>query len=63
MKKLVEKYGILSSLPLLNERLLLDENKNLVKPFCFREDNSRIMHGKKYFVSVKLNDGKRIQYR
>lgn len=40
-------------------RKLSVETEDLVRKFYLREDVSRVMPGKKDFISVKLNDGKR----
>lgn len=58
-KQLVDQFGILSSPSPRGGRKLLPETENLVKCFYLREDISRIMPGKKDFISIKLNDGKR----
>ena len=58
-KQLVEEFGILSSPNPRGGRKLPVETENLVKSFYLREDISRILPGKKDFISVKLNDGKR----
>lgn len=60
-KELVEKNGILSTPNPRAGRHLSAEVVHLVKSFYLREDNTRIMPGKKDFVSVKLDDGKRVQ--
>ncbi|KAF2879040.1 hypothetical protein ILUMI_27134 [Ignelater luminosus] len=59
-KKLVKKNGILSSPNPRGGWKLSSETENLVRTFYLREDNTRIMPGKKDFVSVKLDDGKRV---
>lgn len=58
-KELVGKNGILSSPNPRDGRKLSAETENLVTSFYLREDNSRMLPGKKDFVSVKSNDGKR----
>lgn len=58
-KQLVNQFGILSSPNPRGGRKLPAETENLVKDFYLREDITRIMSGKKDFISVKLDDGKR----
>lgn len=58
-KQLVNQFGILSSPNPRGGRKLPAETENLVQDFYLREDISRIMPGKKDFISVKLDDGKR----
>lgn len=58
-KQLVEQLGILSSPNPRDGRKLSAETESLVKSYYLREDISRVMPGKKDFVSIKLDDGKR----
>lgn len=59
-KLLVDQFGILSSPnPRGSSRKLSAEVENMVKCFYLREDISRIMPGKKDFISIKLDDNKR----
>lgn len=59
-KELVKQNGILSSPNPRGGRKLSSETENLVAKFYLREDNTRIMPGKKDFVSIKLDNGTRI---
>ncbi|CAG9788176.1 unnamed protein product [Diatraea saccharalis] len=59
-KELVEQNGILSSPNPREGRKLTSEVRDLVTTFYLREDNTRILPGKKDFVSVKLHDGNRV---
>lgn len=58
-KQLVEVFGILTSPNPRVGRKLPPETETLVKKHFLREDISRVMPGKKDFVSIKLEDGQR----
>lgn len=58
-KQLVEVFGILTSPNPRVGRKLPPETETLVKNHFLREDISRVMPGKKDFVSIKLEDGQR----
>lgn len=57
-KKLVAEKGILSSPNPKCGHPLPTETENLVKEFYMNDDNSRIMPGKKDFVSIKTSNGR-----
>lgn len=59
-KHLVDQHGVLTTPnPRSGTNKLPVEIENLVRSFYLREDVSRILPGKKDFVSVKLSDGTR----
>ncbi|CAH0557022.1 unnamed protein product [Brassicogethes aeneus] len=58
-KELVKKYGIMSTHNPREGRKMEPKTETLVNDFYLREDNSRVMPGKKDFVSIKKDDGQR----